>query len=160
MKKILLLAIAVIVSVSASAQIKVCNIECQADTLLYLTQKGHLDGDPIEVYKNPKGYLIKIASSNMFDITPRLYLGETKEDAIQALNQMIELCNNDVATTIVIEDADGKLFTAITTYGTVYTKRTPTYTKSDRLHLTNDDIVGIITIKDKVAEEVIKFLKK
>ena len=154
MRKLVVCLLALMIGFSASAQLKSVEVIHDADTLIYMSQTF---SDAIRLYKNPKGYLLKIDSSNMFDSTPFFYLGKTKESAIQTLQDLARLCDNDVATKVILRDSEDNLFVGFTTNG-YSSQRKPTYIKSNCLHLKNENMAGTIQLFEKQAQTIISFL--
>jgi hypothetical protein len=158
MKRLLLIIIAVIAPFIASAQFRVVRVTEDADTLLYVTKMGNID-ELIDLYKNKDYYMIKSSSSNIFDVTPAIYLGKTKEEAVIALKSIAELGEKDVATTSEILDAKGQVYIMKTTY-MASGDRKPTFVKGDRVLAKNREMSGVVCLKKKLVEEIIKYLSE
>ena len=157
MKRLLLILSLLTASISSFAQIKLVEVNNEADTLLYSTRA--LEGDIIELYKNQLGYMILINTDNSLDLNFKFYIGKTKSDALTSLNCLNSLIDSDVASTSTIEDVNGTTFETRTAYMAL-TKRRPTYTKSDRLLIRNPLQAGWMTMKPKGISEIIEFLSK
>ena len=160
MKRVVIIAIAMLFSLSASAQLKVVKMMHEADTLVYATKTGVIaENEFIDVYKNSKGYLIAVHSSNIFDNTQSFYIGRTKESAVQTLRDFFVFCDNDVATSATIADAEGNQFYIRSGTGTNNVRRFE-FAKSDRVFLTDLEMAGVMCLKKKVLEEAINALGK
>lgn len=155
MKRWIVLLVALMCSVPSFAQVKIIDVQTQADTLIYTA----MDMETLFLYKGPKGYLIKAESTNMFDNTVRFYLGKDKETSIQSLNDLILLTDNDIATQVVIQDSEGVFFIGITTALTNYIRK-PTPIKADRIIIRNSDMSGVVSLKKKAMENLIKYLNQ
>lgn len=160
MKRAIIIAITLLFSLTAYAQLKVLKITHDADTLVYATKTGVLaENEFIDVYKNPKGYLIAVHSSNIFDNSQRFYIGKTKETAIQTLKDFVAFCDNDVATHATIADSEGNQFYIQTGTATNNVRRFE-FVKSDRLFLADLEMAGVMCLKKKILEEAINALNK
>jgi len=159
MKKLLVIAALCFTSISAMAQLKVIEVRDDADTLVYSSLKGNIADEWLDVYKNKDGYLIKGKSTNMFDSAPTFYLGATKEQAYKTLEDISLLCDKDVASCSLVEDAMGNSFALFTSnFGSF--KRKPQFVKGDRVYAKNENMAGLLCFKKTVVDEVIKYLKK
>lgn len=158
MKKYLLLTLASLFSVASFAQVQVVDVIHEADTLLYPT---NTELGEVELYKNKDGYLIKVDSSNMFDDAPSFFLGKDIPTSLESLDRLHKLCENDVATKVIITDAKGVPYMGYVAYGShYYYKRRLTYIKSDTIYLKNEDMAGVIEISQKKLETLKKFISK
>ena len=158
MKRYLLLTLVSLFSVASFAQVQVIEVIHEADTLLYPTNR---ENGTIELYKNKDGYLIKVDSSNMFDKVPSFFLGKDISTSLESLDRLHKLCENDVATQVIISDAMGVPYIGFVAYGShYYYKRRPTYIKSDTIYLKNEDMSGVIEISQKELEMLKKLIRK
>ena len=160
MRKIFFIIVAMLFAMNASAQIKVIETITEADTLIYTTRV--LDA-PADLYKGTKGYLIRTHNQTVGKVEPVFYLGRDKQTAITALEDLAKLCECDVATTYLIEDADGCVFSAYTTKSTMVgsvTARKPIYVQADRFFLRNDKFEFMMMLSAKQLEDLKKFLQK
>lgn len=153
MKKILLAATLLIVSVSASAQLRDVRVIHEADTLIHSSIEASL-------YRNKLGYLMKVESSNSLDSTPVIHLGENTISAIETLEDLINLCDNDVATEAFVKDAEEQEYYIKTSYTMAHATRKRVYRKSNGMFLKNSNMAGIVWISTLQLEEMIKALKK
>lgn len=153
MKKILLVAAFLITTVSASAQLRDVRVIHEADTLIHSSVEASL-------YRNKLGYLMKVESSNSLDSTPVVHLGENTISAIETLEELINLCDNDVATEAFVKDAEGQEYHIKTSYTMAHTERKRTYKKSNGMFLKNSNMAGVVWISTLQLEEMIKALKK
>ena len=159
MKKVLLLNFILLFSFSAFAQVKILEVQNEADTLLFSTSRSMQVEELLDLYKNTEGYMFKIYSSNVFDITPRFYIGKTKQEAIETLASLIEMCNADVATKAIIEDKQGNKFHTYTAWMQGLDRK-PVYQKSDRIHLSTYDMAGTFCLRVRTMEDAINYLRK
>lgn len=159
MKRVIIVAITLLFSLTASAQLKVVKMMHQADTLIYTTARGMSEEELIDIYKGPKGYLIKVTSTNMFDDKPKFYIGKTKEEAKQTLIDLANMCDCDVATSAIVEDSEGITFVLQTTYMANKTRKS-SFVKSDRVYAKNEKMAGWMCLKKKILEEAINALNK
>ena len=155
--KRLALSVLMLLPILASAQIKVVEIKRDADTLMHTFSSGM---DIVHVYKNQKGYFLAEESTNRFDPLIRFYLGEDKSRSIESLRTMVSFCEEDVSTTIQVQDAEGHPFTIRTDAFSGTTRRKPTFTPSTMIGITNKDLAGWVYYKKKALEEIIKLLGK
>lgn len=155
MRRLVVLLVAIAFALPSFAQVKVIDIQTQADTMVFTA----VDMETLFLYKGPKGYLIKADSSNMFDNPMRFYLGEDKETTIQSLKDMISLTENDVATQVIVQDSEGMVFYGITASLTNYVRK-PTPIKSDRIVIRNSEMSGVVSLKRKAMESLIKYLNQ
>lgn len=156
MRKALLIALAMIASIASHAQIKVVEVERQADTLMFTFSSGM---DIINVYKNATGYFIAEDSSNMFDSRERFYLGKDKTEAVMSAKTLVALCDNDVATRASILDADGNSF-LVRTDSTNGSNRKPTFQSSNIIRIKNERMAGWVILRKKALEELVVVLSK
>lgn len=155
MRRWLLLLCVLLFSAPSFAQVKIINVQTQVDTLIYTA----VDMETLYLFKGPQGYLIKAESTNMFDSTPRFYLGKDKETCIESLQDLISLTENDVATQIVVQDAEGNLYMGITAQMALAIRK-PIPAKSDRIVMRNSEMSGSISLKRKAMENLIKYLNQ
>ena len=157
MRKVLLLALAMVLPIVTNAQIKVVEVERQADTLMHTFSSGM---DIVNIYKNQKGYFLAEESTNRFDPLIRFYLGKDKARSIESLQTMVSFCNEDVSTTIRVQDAEGCPFVIKTDAFSGNTRRKPTFTNSTMVGITNEEMAGWVYYKKKALEEIIKILNR
>lgn len=149
MKKILLAVTLLIVSVSAFAQLRDVRVIHEADTLIHSSVEASL-------YRNKLGYLMKVESSNSLDSKPVIHLGENTISAIKTLEDLINLCDNDVATEAFVKDAEGQEYYIKTSYTMAHATRKRIYRKSNGMFLKNSNMAGIVWISTLQLEEMIK----
>lgn len=159
MKRFVLALLLCILPIGINAQIKIKEVQYEADTLIMSVQKGIDSSSILDLFKGNKGYLIRVNSTNMFDPSPSFYLGETKSQTIKSLIELLELCDNDVATVAIVEDVLGNQFYIRTSYMAAIVRK-PTFVKSDRLHIKNVNMAGFMCLNKKTIEETIKLLGK
>lgn len=159
MKRIIIFIAVLIGCLPASAQLKVVKVNHDADTLLYSTVTGNMAEEIIDLYKNKKGYLIKVTSTNMFDVRPRFYIGTTKEEAIESANILAEFCENDVGTSAEVLDACGETFIMSNAY-MANESRKPEFVKGDRVYITHKTMAGWMCVKRRALLEMIKVIEK
>lgn len=158
MKKIAIIIAAIAMfSLSSSAQVKVVDIQRDADTLVFQFSSGM---DMVNIYKNQHGYLIKEESSNMFDAVQRFYLGKDKHECITSLKKFAELYKEDVATKATVIDAMGNQYLAVTDFGMGGAKRKTTKQNTNLIRLTSKDMSGWIYFRKKAMEELMSILSK
>lgn len=159
MKRIIIFIAVLIGCLPASAQLKVVKVNHDADTLLYSTVTSVTPEEIIDLYKNKKGYLIRVSSTNMFDVKPRFYIGRTKEEAIESANILAEFCENDVGTSAEVQDACGEPFRMANAY-MANDERRPEFVKGDRVYIANASMAGWMCIKRRALLEMIKVIEK
>lgn len=156
MKRILIILLLTL-PISVYAQIKVVEIDRQADTLVFTFSSGM---DVVNVYKNENGYFLAEESTNMFDPLKRFYLGKDKEESIKSVQTLIDFCKEDVDTTIKILDATGNEFIVKTDIGTGGYYRKPTPQTSNMIRIKNDELAGWVHFRKKTLEELLTLLSK
>lgn len=142
--------------ISAYAQIKVVEIERQADTLMFTFSSGM---DVVNVYKNANGYFLAEESTNMFDPLKRFYLGKDKAESVKSVQTLIDFCKEDVDTSITILDATGKPFVVKTSNVSGYVRK-PTPQTSNMIRIKNDELAGWVHFRKKTLEELLTLLSK
>lgn len=167
MKKLMLLLM-VLIYLPMYAQINIVEVKEDTDTLVYKTIRGEeykelaLGGDSstIYLYKNKYGYLIKSK-------TLKFHIGETPIEAIESLEKIESLIENDIDTRAVIYDAIGDTLYCKTAYMEAM-ERKATYIKSDRIYISSDKMLfsdGFnhstgFCFKNGTIGELKKYLKK
>ena len=159
MKKLVIIIILSVASVHLNAQIKILEVQNEADTLLSVTQRGVSPESILNLFKGAKGYLFKVDSSAPFTVKTTLYLGESKDDALKTLRELSNLCDNDIATAVKVEDSIGAVLYIKTAYMAAIDRKT-TFVKSDRLYIKKEGIDGYMLLNQKTIEDTIKFLGK
>lgn len=157
MKRILIAVAIVLINMSSYAQIRVVDIQRDADTLMFEFSSGM---EMNQIYRNQYGYFMREVSDNMFDAYQRFYLGQDKGECIKSANKLLELFEEDVQTKARIIDAMGTEFYAETDYGLGGVKRKTTKQKSNFIWLKTEKMAGTITIRKKSLEELIIRLSK
>lgn len=150
MRKVLLLALAMVASITAHAQIKVVEVNRQADTLMFYVNSGL---DAIMVYRNPTGYFLAEESTNRFDDCERFYLGKDEEESVTSVLTLVNFCKNDVATTITILDAAGNPF-LVKTDSTNGSMRKTMFQNSNIIRIKNANMAGWVHLRKKTLEEL------
>jgi hypothetical protein len=162
-------------SITANAQLKDIDIKTQADTLIINTSSSSLGEDSwADLFKGSDGYLFKMLLANRYNSrstnseylnntsffnNPTFYIGETNQEAIATINELVKLCKNDVATSAEVRDFKGNSY-HISTATALYLERSQTYVESDRLFIWNNEMEEPIILLKKTMEEALKFLKK
>lgn len=155
MRTLATLIISLLVSVSATAQIEVVEIERQADTLMFVFNSGM---ETINVYKNPNGYFLAEKSTNMFDPIKRFYLGKDKAEACTSVKTLLSFCGEDVETTIKVLDAMGQEYVITTDMGLGGCDRRPTPQVSNMIWLQSIEMAGWVRFSKKCLEELLSRL--
>ena len=157
MKKLAIIIALIVLPRTLDAQIVVEQIIHDADTLIYLSKTGMEESEFIDIYKNSKGYFIAVHSTNMFDNDQKLYIGRTKDEAIKSLEYFMNICDNDVATSVIFKDSEGSTFIGKTAHMAKHHRRL-NYVKSDRVYISNNAMAGVMCIRVQGLTEAIKFL--
>ncbi len=158
MKRLTVLTISfALMCITSYAQIRVVDIQRDADTLMFEFSSGI---ELNRIYKNQYGYFMREESDNMFDPYQKFYIGQDKEECIKSAERFKELFNEDVQTKARVIDAMGKEFYVVTDYGIGGTRRKKIKQKSNFVRLTSEDMSGSIYIRKKSIEELIEVLSK
>ena len=154
MRRFVIIFIGLFLSISSYGQLRVLEVVNQADTLIFTSTHNLTLEECIELYKGPKGYILKSSSDRY-----AFYLGEDKENAMRILKDLSKLCELDVATTMLIQDEEENVF-----FGKVAClanmTRKPTFIKGDRLFITKDDFTRYMCLKQNNLDQIVKFLKQ
>lgn len=168
MRKIIEVICLLMLSTNVSAQLKVINLQQEADTLVFVienpnklvpSQSDELIGGQINLHKNSDGFLIKAHPSNIFATSFKMQIGRTTEEATMSINTLIEFCELDVATIAIIEDTSGKRF-KVYTGKQLDVMRRKSKQKGDRIYIKDDTLEGYICIQKLSLDVAIKALKK
>ena len=149
-----------LLSINSYAQLKVTNL--YTDIEVARASRLLLDQTPVTVHYAHGAYSLRGATTSEFDIHFTLYLGKTKEEALQELTNLSKLSEKAVGMTLYLKELDANPIVCTVTDWTNRRSVKPSRTNQpgSKLVLRKAGYWGDFEITKKNLETLIRKLEK